>query len=141
MADARTRTPGATKAPAETPEAAIRAVLDAQVAAWNRGDIDAFMEGYERSDATRFASGDTVSRGWQTVHDHYKKSYDTPEKMGKLTFSDLEITTLSRDAAIAFGHWRLDRAGDTPHGLFTLLFRKTKAGWRIAADHTSAGAS
>jgi ketosteroid isomerase-like protein len=117
--------------------AAVRAVLDAQVAAWNRGDIEGFMDGYARSGETVFVSGDTVTHGWQTVLDRYKKGYDSREKMGQLTFSDLEITPISKDAAVALGRWQLVRAKDTPHGRFTLIFRRTKAGWRIVHDHTS----
>src|SRR2546423_1856643 len=66
--------------------AMVRAVLDAQVAAWNRGDIEGFMDGYARSGSTVFVSGDTVTHGWQTVLDRYKKGYDSREKMGQLTF-------------------------------------------------------
>lgn len=116
--------------------AAIRAVLDAQAAAWNRGDLAGYMDGYQRSPDIVFVSGDRVTRGWQTVLDRYKKSYDTREKMGVLTFSDLEITILSKDTALVFGRWQL-RAKDEPRGRFTLLFKKTKAGWRIVHDHTS----
>src|SRR6185312_7153055 len=83
---------GVTSAAAETKaakdEKAIRAVLDAQVAAWNRGDIEGFMDGYERSDKTVFVGGDNVTRGWLTVLDRYKRNYDTREKMGMLKFSD-----------------------------------------------------
>ena len=118
-------------------EAAIRAVLDAQAAAWNRGDIEGYMDGYDRSPNTEFISGDRINRGWQTVLDRYKKSYDTREKMGALTFSDLEITVLSKNAALVLGRWHLKRANDEPHGTFTLLFRKTKSGWKIVHDHTS----
>lgn len=117
--------------------AAIRAVLDAQVAAWNRGDIEGFMDGYWRSPETVFVSGDTVTHGWQTVLDRYKKGYSTREKMGTLTFSDLEIKLISRDAAVALGRWQLTRTGDAPHGRFTLIFRKISQGWRIVHDHTS----
>ena len=117
--------------------AAIRAVIDAQRDAWNRGDIEGYMNGYDRSPETVFISGDRVTRGWQTVLDRYKKSYDSREKMGTLTFSDLEITMLSKDTAVVLGRWHLRRAKDEPHGRFTLLFRKTKAGWRIMHDHTS----
>ena len=116
---------------------AIRAVLDAQVAAWNRGDIEGFMNGYWRSPETVFISGDTVTHGWQTVLDRYKKGYSTREKMGTLTFSDLDIKLISKDAAVATGRWQLQRAGDTPHGRFTLIFRKVAEGWRIVHDHTS----
>ena len=115
----------------------VRAVLDAQSAAWNRGDIEGYMDGYARSAKTVFISGDTVTRGWQTVLDRYKKRYDTREKMGTLTFSDLEITPIGASAAIVLGSWRLQRANDEPHGKFTLLFRRTKQGWRIVHDHTS----
>jgi ketosteroid isomerase-like protein len=120
-----------------TAAAAIRAVIEAQRDAWNRGDIEGYMDGYERSPATVFISGDNLTRGWQTVLDRYKKGYDSREKMGTLTFSDLEITPLSKDAAVVLGRWHLQRAGDEPHGRFTLIFRRTKAAWRIVHDHTS----
>ena len=117
--------------------AAVRAVLDAQVAAWNRGDIEGFMDGYWRSPETVFVSGDTVTHGWQTVLDRYKKGYYTRAKMGTLTFSDLEIKVINKDAAVALGRWQLARAQDAPHGRFTLIFRRTHDGWRIVHDHTS----
>jgi ketosteroid isomerase-like protein len=118
--------------------ATIRAVIDDQAAAWNRGDINAFMNGYAHSSGTTFVSGDEVTHGWQTVHDRYAKKYDNREKMGTLTFSDLTITPLCSDAAIVLGSWRLQRKDDEPHGKFTLLFRKLPGGWRIVLDHTSA---
>ena len=117
--------------------AAIRAVLDAQVTAWNRGDLEGYMNGYERSPDIVFVSGDRVTRGWQTVFDRYKKSYDTREKMGVLSFSDAEITMLGKDVALVLGRWQLKRSKDEPRGRFTLLFKKTKNGWRIVHDHTS----
>jgi ketosteroid isomerase-like protein len=117
--------------------AAIRAVLEAQRDAWNRGDIEGYMDGYDRSEKTVFVSGDKVARGWQTVLDRYKKTYDTREKMGVLTFSDLEITLLGADSASVLGSWSLKRANDEPHGRFTLIFKRTDKGWRIVHDHTS----
>jgi ketosteroid isomerase-like protein len=117
-------------------EAAIRVVLEAQRDAWNRGDIEGYMDGYARSPETVFISGDSLTRGWQTVLDRYKKNYDSREKMGTLTFSEVEIKVLSKDAAVVFGRWQL-QAPNQPHGRFTLLFRRTKAGWKIVHDHTS----
>jgi uncharacterized protein (TIGR02246 family) len=117
--------------------AGIRAVLEAQAAAWNRGDLEKYMDGYARSADTVFVSGDRVTRGWQTVLERYKKAYDSRDKMGVLTFSDVEINVLSKDAAIVLGRWHLQRSKDEPHGRFTLLFRKTTAGWKIVHDHTS----
>jgi ketosteroid isomerase-like protein len=116
----------------------IRSVLRAQQDAWNRGDIDGFMNGYARSKSTIFISEDTLRRGWETVRDRYKKKYSDRGKMGQLTFSDLEITPLSSDTAVVLGRWKLKRAQDWPHGRFTLIFRRLPERWRIVHDYTSA---
>jgi ketosteroid isomerase-like protein len=116
----------------------IRSVLQGQQAAWNRGDIDGFMNGYARSASTIFISEDTIRRGWQTVRDRYRKKYSSRANMGTLAFSDLEITLLSSDSAMASGRWKLNRANDQPHGRFTLILRRLPEGWRIVYDHTSA---
>ena len=120
--------------------AAIRAVMEAQQAAWNRGDIEGFMNGYERSETTTFVSGDEITHGWQTVLDRYKQRYSSPEKMGTLTFSELDIQPINSSYALADGRWLLNRAGDSPHGRFTLLFRETSRGWRIIHDTTTSAA-
>jgi len=115
----------------------ILKVMNDQAAAWNRGDIDAFMLGYWRSEKLVFVSGDKITRGWQETLDNYKKTYDSREKMGTLTFSGLEISVLSKDTATVLGSWSLARKEDNPKGKFTLIFRKFKEGWRIVHDHTS----
>jgi ketosteroid isomerase-like protein len=117
--------------------AEINRVLKAQAQAWNRGDIDGYMAGYARAATTQFVSGDTVTRGWETVRDRYKAKYDTREKMGVLSFADIKVTELGADSAMAVGRWRLKRKNDEPHGRFTLLLRKLPEGWRIVHDHTS----
>jgi ketosteroid isomerase-like protein len=117
--------------------AAVRAVLDAQRDAWNRGDFAGYMDGYSRSADITFLSGDSLTRGWQTVHDRYQKNYGSREKMGTLTFSDLETTILNSNVVMVIGRWHLQRSNDQPHGRFTLIFRNTKQGWRILHDHTS----
>jgi ketosteroid isomerase-like protein len=132
---------GASAAPAQSSarssDDAIIAVLHAQQEAWNRGDIEGFMNGYMRSDETIFVSGDELTRGWKTVHDRYRTKYSDRAKMGTLIFSDLQITELSSDAALASGRWQLKRANDNPRGRFTLILRNTPDGWRIVHDHTS----
>lgn len=127
--DAKTNQTATTKA--------VKAVLYAQRDAWNRGDIPGYMDGYERSAKTVFVSGDNITHGWQTVLEHYQKSYDSREKMGTLSFTDLEVTPMGIDRAVVTGSWRLKRSADEPHGKFTLIFRKTKTGWKIVHDHTS----
>lgn len=116
---------------------AIRKVMDEQVVAWNKGDLEGFMQGYWRSDKLKFVSRDRITYGWQPTLDNYRKTYGSPGMMGKLTFSDLEITVLSRSAAFVVGSWSLAREKDNPKGKFTLLFRKFKQGWRIVTDHSS----
>jgi ketosteroid isomerase-like protein len=116
----------------------VRAVIEAQQAAWNRGDIEGYMDGYAREETTTFVSGDTVTRGWQTVFERYRQRYETPARMGTLTFSELELRPLSPFYTMATGRWQLAREGDAPRGRFTLIFRRTAAGWRIVHDHTSA---
>jgi uncharacterized protein (TIGR02246 family) len=130
-------------APEQTPNSAaeIQSVLTAQQQAWNRGDIDAFMNGYARSAPTVFISEDEVRRGWETVRERYRVKYSDRAKMGTLSFSDTEVTMLSPDAAVVLGRWRLKRANDEPHGRFTLIFKRLPEGWRIVHDHTSAAPS
>jgi ketosteroid isomerase-like protein len=127
--------------PAESPNAgAIRKILQVQADAWNRGDIDAFMQTYAQVDSLRFASGGNVTYGWQPTLERYKQRYPDRAAMGTLAFSELTVTELAADAALVFGHWQLMRAHDAPHGLFTLLVRRTPGGWKIFADHTSSAA-
>ena len=118
--------------------AEIQSVLTAQQDAWNRGDIDAFMNGYARSASTVFTSEDEVRRGWETVRDRYHMRYSDRAKMGTLSFSEIEVTVLSPDAAVVLGRWKLKRENDEPHGRFTLIFKRLPEGWRIVHDHTSA---
>jgi len=118
--------------------AEIQSVFTAQQDAWNRGDIDAFMNGYAQSASTVFVSGDEVTRGWDTVRERYRRKYSDRTKMGTLTFSEIEVTPLSADSAVVLGRWKLQRANDQPHGRFTLVFKRLPEGWRIILDHTSA---
>ena len=116
----------------------VALVLETQAEAWNYGNIEGFMAGYEKTPALRFASGGSVTYGWQETLDRYKQRYPDRAAMGTLTFSDLDTTLLSPDAALVFGKWRLQTNKGEPNGLFTLLFRKRDGVWRIVADHTSA---
>ncbi len=116
---------------------AIRALLQAQQEAWNRGDVETFMVGYWKSDKTEFVGASGILRGWQAVLDRYRKTYPDKAAMGKLTFSDLEITMLSPDSAYILGRWQLEREKDRPAGVFTLIAKKFPEGWRIIHDHTS----
>jgi beta-aspartyl-peptidase (threonine type) len=117
---------------------AVRGVLDAQVAAWNRGDLEGFMEGYWHSLELSFFSGKEKKRGWQETLDRYRKRYQSGgQSLGKLSFKELEIQPLSPEAAWVRGRFELVTDKETLTGLFTLIFKKKPEGWRIVHDHTS----
>lgn len=122
------------------PKASIEHVLRTQQEAWNRHDLDAFMQGYWKSPELTFFSGVKESTGWQAALDRYRAVYTSPgHEMGKLDFSDLRVEILGSDAAFVRGVWQLAMSdGKTPHGRFTLIFRKFGEGWKIIHDHTSA---
>lgn len=123
---------------AQNEQTAVKKVLDDQVAAWNKGDLEGFMAGYWNSPELSFFSGKDVTRGWQATLDRYRQRYQAEGKeMGKLAFVGLEIHVLSADHAMVRGRYQLTLKDARPEGLFTLLLRKLPEGWRITHDHTS----
>src|SRR5262245_8700474 len=117
---------------------AIQKVLDDQVVAWNKGDLEGFMQGYWQSPDLSFFSGGNKTAGWQATLERYRKKYQGEGKeMGKLVFRDLSIELLGADHALVKGRWQLTLKDETAGGLFTLICRKLKDGWCIVHDHTS----
>jgi ketosteroid isomerase-like protein len=118
---------------------AIRKVIEDQQTAWNRRDLEGFMAGYWNSPELTFFSGAHESKGWQAALDRYKKSYQSAgHEMGKLEFANLRIEMLGPEAAFVRGEFHLTMSdGKTPHGLFTLIFRKFPEGWKIVHDHSA----
>jgi uncharacterized protein (TIGR02246 family) len=118
-------------------EQKILQVLEDQQQAWNRGDLEAYMAGYLHSDSLLFVGKSGPNYGWQQTLDNYRKSYPDKSAMGSLTFSIKKLQLLSKDTAFVMGGWHLQREKDQPQGYFTLVFRKTKGGWKIISDHSS----
>jgi ketosteroid isomerase-like protein len=136
--------PASAQAPAGD-EAAIRAALAAQAAAWNRADVPGFMKFYEDSPETTFI-GATLRKGYGTILERYTKSYSTPEQMGALTFSDVDVRLLPSSCgtveyAAVTGTFHLERTAKgeakKDDGIFSLVWRKGPQGWKILLDHTS----
>ena len=129
----------AAEPPNQDTKSAVEQVLRAQQEAWNRQDLEAFMAGYWNSPELTFFSGAQETSGWQAALERYRKTYQSEGKeMGTLSFSSLRVEPLGSDAAFVRGAWRLTMSdGKTPHGLFTLVFRKFPEGWKIVHDHTS----
>ena len=119
-------------------ERQIRQVLGTQAAAWNRGDLPGYMQGYWQSDSLLFIGKNGPQHGWQRTLTNYQRSYPDAAAMGQLDFSQLRINPVGAEAAHVVGRWHLARPqkGDL-QGWFTLLFRKIEGRWVIVADHSS----
>ncbi len=116
----------------------IQDVLDRQVQAWNRRDLEGFMQGYWRSPNLTFYSGGTTVSGWDETLARYRNRYQSAgNEMGKLEFLDLKIELLGARAAFVRGRFHLKMSSTEPSGIFTLTFRKFADGWKIIHDHTS----
>ena len=130
---------------ADGDEAAIRSAIKAQSDAWNQADIAGFMQTYEDAPDTTFMGSSTLRKGVQPIRKHYELTYSSPAKMGKLTFSDIEVHVLhpscgKTEFAVVTGKFHLDRAnveGQKDEGIFSLVWRKGPKGWKIILDHTS----
>jgi ketosteroid isomerase-like protein len=133
-------TSGAAQDSVDASRGAIRKVIEEQQAAWNRHDLEGFMAGYWNSPELTFFSGGKESKGWQAALDRYKNNYQgAGHEMGKLEFANLRIEMLGPEAAFARGEFHLTMTdGKTPHGLFTLVFRRFPDGWKIVHDHSAA---
>ena len=115
----------------------IRQLVVEQQDAWNRGDLNAFVSGYDESDEIVLASGSQVTRGRQLAIDGYRERYGNPEEMGLLRSSIHQIDLLGQDHAKVVGDWQLTRQDDVTRGLFTLVLTRRPDGWRVIHDHNS----
>ena len=133
----------ATPTPGPDAVADVKAVLTAQIDAWNRGDLDGFMAGYWKSPDLVFFSNGTATRGWQATLDRYRARYQADgRQMGTLDFPELDVVALGAEAAMARGRWRLKMPdGKELSGMTSVIFRKLLEGWRIVHDHSSAESS
>ena len=118
-------------------ELTIREVLNNQTTAWNRGDIEGFMNGYWKNDSLMFIGKSGVTYGWTNTLNKYKKGYPDTASMGKLDFTLLEVKKLSKEYYHVTGKWSLKRSIGDIGGHFTLLFRKINGRWFIISDHSS----
>jgi len=125
-------------APDQRLQQRLAGILEAQADAWNRGDIDAFMQHYWNSDELTFSSGGQTRHGWQATLERYRQRYPTPERMGRLAFSELTVRPLGERAALVLGRYHLERQPDPADGNFSLVFERIAGRWVITHDHTSA---
>src|SRR6186997_757626 len=118
-------------------ETEVRNVLAKQNAAWNRGDVDAFMVGYWENDSLMFIGKSGITYGYKNTLANYKKNYPDTATMGKLTFTLISVKRLSEKYFRVVGKYYLTRSIGNASGHFTLLFEKIKGEWVIIEDHSS----
>jgi len=118
-------------------KAEIKAIMDKQVLAWNKGDLEGFMDGYWNNDSLVFTGGKRATYGWEPALRNYQKSYATPEQMGKLVFGQVESKVIGPTSVFSVGQWILERKSDTLSGRFTLVWKRIDGRWKIIADHSS----
>ncbi len=120
-------------------EASVRSVLEAQRVAWNRGDIEAFLSGYEQSEALVFTSGANIRRGFDETRSKFRAKYgDDPSTMGTLDFELIDVRGVGKDGAVVLGHWALTETPQVGEGIFSVILERQEGTWRIIHDHTSA---
>lgn len=117
-------------------ERQILSIMDKQEQAWNKGDLEAFMQSYWKSEELKFVGKSGIKYGWQTTLDNYKKSYPDRAAMGQLHFDVLQIET-GADTAFVLGKWTLTRIEDTLSGYYSLYWKKIDGQWLITIDHSS----
>ena len=115
----------------------IKLVLQQQEEAWNKGDLDGFMQHYWKSPELQFVSKNGVKKGWQSVYDSYQKNYAAKGEMGKLNFQVLSIQTIDKKNAMVTGTWKVENTSGVHQGYFTLWFKNIEGKWLIVMDHTS----
>jgi ketosteroid isomerase-like protein len=118
-------------------EVAVRKILKDQTEAWNRGDVESFMNGYWRNDSLMFVGKSGITYGWNKTLDNYKRNYPDTTAMGKLAFQIISAKNLSPQYFHVIGKWHLQRTVGDLEGHFTLLFKKINGRWLIIADHSS----
>ncbi|WP_395804473.1 YybH family protein [Daejeonella sp.] len=115
----------------------IMGLLENQRLAWNKGDVEEFMQSYVKSDSLLYVGKTGPKYGWNNTLNNYKKSYPDKQAMGYLSFDIKDVKILSPDHAFVLGAWKLKREKDEPGGYFTLIVKKINGEWKVISDHSS----
>ena len=110
-------------------EAAIRAVLTEQVAAWNRGDLVGFMA--QCTEDVAYVTAEGVIRGRDAVRQRYAARYPESAGMPRLTLTVLEVREAGNTAVVVASWDATIRGG---HAL--LGFERHDGHWMLAWDAT-----
>ncbi len=114
---------------------AVVATVQSQAAAWNDGDLGAFMNVFWRSPEFTFVSGSTVTKGWDETYRRYRDGYGESGDLGRLSYSNLEAKMLAADTASVVGRYAFARGAASGQGAMTLVMRRFEGAWRVVQHH------
>lgn len=115
----------------------ILKILKKQEEDWSKGDIEAYMEGYWKSDSLKFIGKNGVTYGWQNTMAKYQKSYPDKDSMGKLKFEIISMEMICFKTVLVIGKWNLTRKSDFLQGYYSLIWKRIDGKWVIVTDHSS----
>jgi len=118
----------------DSAEAGIRLVMEAQEIAWNKHDLEGFMQGYWKSDQLKFYGSNGLTLGWENALENYKKGYPTIAESGTLNFVINDISKIEGDNYWVMGEYHLKRQVGDADGVFIIIFKKINGAWKIIAD-------
>lgn len=116
---------------------AIRLVLKTQQDAWNKFDLEGFMQGYWKSDSLKFYGSNGITQGWQKTLNNYKKGYPSKEHIGELQFTLKSISLIEDQSYYVMGQYHLKRSVGDAQGEFLIILKKINGEWKIIADMSS----
>ncbi|GAC1476794.1 MAG: nuclear transport factor 2 family protein [Gemmatimonadaceae bacterium] len=121
-----------------TPRAEIAAMMERSAAAWNRGDLDAFVDDYEDGTTTSYIGRTGILHGRTAIRGAYAPRFAAGVPRDSLSFEGLEVDVLAQDVANAIAFYVLKRGGVvTARGPTSLVLRRRGGRWRIVHDHSS----
>jgi uncharacterized protein (TIGR02246 family) len=117
----------------------VTKVLLAQEAAWNNGDLDAYLSHYKDAPDTQ-AILSSVTRGLPNIRAAFHANFPSRDVMGALVQDSVEVRPLGETFALATGNYHLTRprkAGGDVSGAFTEILEKTPTGWQVIFSETT----
>ena len=112
-------------------EEAVRAALDAQVAAWNAGDVDAFCAAYAEDAVYVGVSGVTTGRA--ALAASYRARYPDRAAMGVLDLAVRHVHAGPGPRAVALVSWSVGAHGGAA---LVVLAPGADGAWRVTHDAT-----
>jgi len=122
---------------AADPEKEIYDQMMKMVDAWNRHDLDAYLDGFVHSDdIVLVVDGETI-RGWDLLSKAFHSGYPNPDEMGTVFFDRVQVQMLAPDLGFVLISYSIAFPKKKQFGTDTIIVKKVAEGWREMISHTS----